>query len=134
MSDKYVDINSLEKDYSMQQAIEDGCFIIEKNEIISDNKSQLDNFIDKCNQNVESNIRICDYQYGGRLSIIDIDYNNGRINSCCKCFDKENIQMYYNSGNKITKMVVFPNDDKNKSTEYYIIDEIGNQKIIYIIK
>lgn len=77
---KYKELSEITTEYSIDQALKDGCFVIENNEIKSENKKQLDEFIEKEENGV---LRI--YNCGkGYFKISDIQYNNGviNINSC----------------------------------------------------
>ena len=71
-------LNNLPKDYNMQDAISDGCFIIANNNTIY-NKKALDNFIESLNVKAEkrqdSKLRIVQFTTEGDIIITDIEYN-----------------------------------------------------------
>ncbi len=76
-------ISKLPKEYSKEEAINDGCMVIERPTIddmkfivISENKYALDELIEKSEKGVESYIRIYleEMQY---IKIMDIQYKNG---------------------------------------------------------
>lgn len=70
-------LNNLPKDYNMQDAISDGCFIIANNNTIY-NKKALDNFIESLNVKAEkrqdSKLRIVQFTTEGDIIITDIEY------------------------------------------------------------
>lgn len=126
---KYKDLREITTEYSIDQALEDGCFVIENNEIKSENKKQLDEFIEKEENGV---IRI--YSCGtGYFKISDIQHNNGviNINACTfKLANNEIEKIIYNTGTKIIKKGFL----KNQYIDYILSDEIGNELIVCTIK
>ena len=126
---KYKDLSEITTEYSIDQALKDGCFVIENNEIKSENKKQLDEFIEKEENGV---LRI--YNCGtGYFKISDIQYNNGviNINACTfKLANNEIEKIIYNTGTKIIKKGFF----KNQYIDYILTDEIGNELIVCTIK
>lgn len=70
-------LNNLPKDYTMQDAISDGCFTIANNNVIY-NKKVLDNFIENLNVNKEerqdSKLRIAQFTTEGDMIITDVEY------------------------------------------------------------
>lgn len=126
---KYKELSEITTEYSIEQALKDGCFVIENKEIKSENKKQLDEFIEKEENGV---LRI--YYCGtGYFKISDIQYNNGVININACTFNLENNEVekiIYNTGTKIIKKVFF----KNQYIDYILSDEIGNEIIICTIK
>lgn len=126
---KYKALNEITTEYSIEQALEDGCFVIENNEIKSKNKKQLDEFIEKKGNGV---LRI--YNCGtGYFKISDIQYNNGVININACTFKLENNEIekiIYNTGTKIIKKGFL----KNQYMDYILSDEIGNELIVCTIK
>ena len=100
---KYIELNEITMEYTKEQAIEDGCFVVENyGEVISDNKKQLDEFIEKKENGV---LRI--YRYGkDYFTISDIQYNNGVVNINSRTFNLiENTinPITYSTGNEIKK-------------------------------
>lgn len=126
---KYKDLSEITPEYSIEQALKDGCFVIENNEIKSENKKQLDEFVEKEENGV---LRI--YNCGkGYFKISDIQYNNGVININACTFKTENNEIekiIYNTGAKIIKKGFF----KNQYIDYILSDEIGNELIVCTIK
>ena len=127
---KYIELDEITMEYTIEQALEDGCFVVENyGEIISDNKNQLDEFIEKKENEV---LRI--YNYGkGYFKISDIQYNNGVININARTFnltDNKIDPIIYNTGSEIIKKGFF----KNQYIDYILSDEIGNELIVCTIK
>lgn len=75
-------ISSLPKDYSKEDAIEDGCMVIERpsvddeHKVISQNQNALDELIKKSENGVESYIRVY-FNEMQEIRILDIQYKNG---------------------------------------------------------
>ena len=129
---EYTDITELSSDYTTQEAINDGCFVVKNNEIISDNKDLLNEFMNNCKQEKEGFLRIFDYEYGIQVSIFDIEYKSGKINMSCRLINSKEDKMFYRTGNRIVK--VTNNDINDKYIRYILLDEKGNQQILCSIK
>ena len=69
-----VPLDKLKKDYSKEDAIKDGCFVIDDGNVLSQNKYALDEIIEKSQNNVECYLRIF-YTYNGTVKIYDLQYN-----------------------------------------------------------
>lgn len=68
-----IEISKLPLDYSVDTAIEDGCFTLKNNKVVSSNEKQLDEFIEKtekCFVRIYSN-------YDGNISITDVNFEDG---------------------------------------------------------
>lgn len=122
-----VKITELSKEYSKEKAIEDGCFVIENNKVISNNIKQLDDFIENCTKKSNMSIRISIY-YDANLKIIDIEYKDGEFIVCEDNTRNDNGQIYYYTGNKIKVL-----ENKGLGKSYLIEDNLGNRKSICII-
>lgn len=125
-SEKYTDIKSLNKYYTCEQAIEDGCFTIKEQKLISNNKNQLDEFIENCNNGIEDVIRIYNYGYFNTIEVTDIEYKNGRINICWRHINMDNNDIKYCTGNEIIKSKLKMTN--NTYMDYSLSDEMGNQQ------
>lgn len=122
-SDKYQDINSITEEYTIEDAIEDKCFVVKENKIISPDKKQLDNFVNNCNNKVEDLIRIYIQEVDNVVVIYDIEYKNNRINMVSKIMKSNNDRILYHTGNEIVVRRL------NSAIEYSLYDEIGNQTL-----
>lgn len=127
-SEKYVDINSLTKYYTIEQALEDGCFTIKEQKLISNNKNQLDSFIENCEQGIDDVIRIYNYGYFNTIEVTDIEYKNGRINICWRHINMDDNDIKYCTGNEIIKSKF--KRSNHTYIDYALSDEIGNQQIL----
>ncbi len=73
MSSKYISKENLPEDYTKEQALKDGCIVIDMGEIISEDKKALENFFDSKSNDV---VRIYKINSIGRREIVDIEYEN----------------------------------------------------------
>lgn len=121
VSSKFIDIEEIPLGYTKEQAIQDGCFVIEYNKVVSDDKEELERFIENVNKGIEGFIRIYQYDIIENVTIIDLECKNGKINMS-QC-NKTQIGSYpvYNSGSSIVK---------GSLGIYWLCDEIGNKKSI----
>lgn len=70
------EISKLPLDYTVDKAIEDGCFTLEYNKIVSKNENQLDDFMKETEKGKSSFIRIY-IKYKEEITIIDVNFENG---------------------------------------------------------
>lgn len=130
-SEKYVDMKSLNKYYTAEQAIADGCFTIKENKVISNDKQQLDKFIENCNNGIEDVIRIYNYGYFNTISVTDIEYKKGKINVGWCYINLDNKNMHYYTGNKLVEFI--EPSKNNEYINYFLENEIGEQRIVCLI-
>lgn len=69
----YVSIRKISKDYSEEQAVEDGCFVIKNKDVISEDANELVDFI---NSKSDGFIRIVDFEDATK-EVIDIEFEDG---------------------------------------------------------
>lgn len=120
-------IEELPKDYSKTQAINDNCFVIENNKIISENKNQLNEFIEDSKKGKNASIRIASY-FDLELNIKDIEYKDGKYIVCDDDTRGETKERYY-------KTYDILKENKNIfGRTVSLEDKIGNQIILCIIK
>ena len=131
VSNNYIDIKKITKNYTIEDAIKDNCFVVSENDdILSKDKNRLDEFVKNCNNNIEDNIRIYVDDID-RILIYDIEYKNKKINMINReiGLTSDIDETYYRTGNKILT------SDEEDSTRYYeLYDEIGNGIIFCIVK
>ena len=72
----FAKVSDLPNDYSVEDAIKDGCFTIEKNRLISKDKDQFDKFIENTKKGENDFIRIYEKDIEDRILIIDIEYKD----------------------------------------------------------
>lgn len=70
------EISELPLDYSVNTAIEDGCFTLKNNKVVSSNENQLDEFIEKTKKGESSFIRVYN-NYEGEITITDVNFEDG---------------------------------------------------------
>lgn len=70
------EISELPLDYSVNTAIEDGCFALKNNKVVSSNENQLDEFIEKTQKGESSFIRVYN-NYEGEITITDVNFEDG---------------------------------------------------------
>ena len=121
-SSEFKDIKELSKDYSIENAIEDGCIVLQNNKIISNNIEKLDNFIKKTENNENSFIRIY-MSYTGTdiedIRVKDVEYYNGIYYVRERNF-KDEEKNYYNSFTSKLKKIQY-----KIRTDYCWVSEDG---------
>lgn len=112
----------LPKDYSIENAIQDGCIVFENNKIKSNNIDLLDKFIETTVNGENAFIRVYTTQNYYKLkgtSIKDVEYYNG-IYYVSDYSLTVNERSYFNSfTNKLTK------SETSLGTQYYWLSEDG---------
>ena len=102
----FKDIKVLPKDYSLEDALADGCVVLQNNKVISNNIEQLDNFVQNAQNNINSFIRVYYYYKSNNIldiQIKDLEYYNGIYYLMGIDLNNEN-KFYYNSyTEKLTK-------------------------------
>lgn len=132
--DKYKSIDSITNEYNIEEAISDNCFVInDKNQVVSNNKTRLNEFVENCNNKINDLIRICIYE-SNRTIICDIECINNKINMVEKVIQSNNINTNYYTGVGITYKKRKSLDGKGYSYDYNLYNEMGKNVIICIIK
>lgn len=75
-NNEYIRITEIPNNYSKEDAITDGCFVIENNKVISNNKNAINDFLESCKKNIDSYIRICAIYDNKPITITDISFSN----------------------------------------------------------
>lgn len=120
-SNIFVNIEEIPIGYTKEQAIQDGCFVIEYNKVISNDKEKFEIFIENSNNGIDDFIRIYEYDIIENVTIIDLECKNGKINMTQFNKTQSGNSPIYNSGNSIVK---------GSLGIYWLCDEIGNKKSI----
>ena len=84
-NNEYKELSTLSSNYTKEQAINDNCYVIEDGKVISNNKEQLDEFIENSKQDKTAFIRIVSYDSDGILKgtiITDVEYKNAKYYIC----------------------------------------------------
>lgn len=82
-SSNFKNITEISNDYNIKQAIEDGCFVVDNFEILSEDRNQLETFIENTKNGKNDFIRIVTFtNYNNSenpiISIKDIEYRNSK--------------------------------------------------------
>lgn len=72
----FKDIKELPQDYSIENAIQDGCIVINNNRIISNNGEEIDKFVEDTDNDINSFIRVVQC-YRDEFRIRDLEYYEG---------------------------------------------------------
>lgn len=75
-NENIVKMSELPLDYSVNKAIDDECFTLKNNKVVSSNEKQLDEFIEKTKKGESSFIRVYN-NYKEEITIIDVNFENG---------------------------------------------------------
>lgn len=73
---EYIKITEIPSNYSKEEAIKDGCFVIENNKVISNNKNAINDFLENSKNNKDSYIRIFTIYDNKAVTITDISFSN----------------------------------------------------------
>ena len=121
MTNKFISMEKIPIGYTKEEAIQDGCFVIEYNKIISDDKGEFERFIKNANKGIDGFIRIYQYDIIENVTIIDLESKNGKINMSQCNKTQIGSSPVYNSGNSIAK---------GSLGIYWLYDEMDNKKTI----
>ena len=75
-NENVIEISKLPLNYSVNTAIEDGCFVLKNNKVVSSDEKQIDNFIQKTKKGESSFIRVYS-NYEGKITITDVNFEDG---------------------------------------------------------
>lgn len=81
----YKNIDELPRDYSKEQAKEDGCVVVENNNFYA-GKEKFKEFLEKSKNEENMSIRIVDYEISENfvsIRINDLEYRDGKCLFCC---------------------------------------------------
>ncbi len=96
----FVNLESLPNDYSIEEALKDGCFVEENNRVLSKDKYAIDELIENSKKGVESCVRIYS-KFNNYVRIIDLEFKNGIF--IANGFTSENKNIYTKSFRYLTK-------------------------------
>lgn len=125
-----VDIEKLPKDYSIENAINDGCLVVEKNKIISENKNALDEFLEKTEKGESSFIRVYE-KFNESITIKDFYYEDGIYYVDTDATRTTQNRTYHNAYQKMEKVYY----EKSGRTSYLFNRELNdnNEQPLLII-
>ena len=75
-NENIIEMTKLPLDYSIDNAIKDGCFTLNRNKVVSHNKNQLDEFIEKTKKGDKSFIRVYS-KFDDEIIIWDVSFDSG---------------------------------------------------------
>lgn len=108
-SAEFKNINDIPDNYSKEEAIQDGCIVLENNKLVSNNIEKLDEFVEDTNNGINSFIRIC-RMYSGNLNgervIIDTEFKDGIYYKTDYSLDNRNKKYYHSYTKKLEKKEV----------------------------
>ena len=107
------EISKLSLDYTVDSAIEDGCFTLKNNKVVSSNEKQLDEFIEKTKKGEKSFIRVYS-NFNEEVIITDVNFENGIYYADTRDFSNE--RKYHDTYKKLEKKEI--NNGGNKDIEY----------------
>lgn len=105
---EYTDVNNLPSDYSIEQAIQDGCVVIENNTLKSSNINKIDEFIANSENGENGYIRIYvkeDFDFRKGTYIHEIEYKDGVYYRNIKNITNREEKEVFNSYEKIEKQI-----------------------------
>ena len=122
----YMSLSEIPVDYSAEQAVSDGCIVVDfYGNLISDNRYLLDNFIDTNENQVIRIYRVIEDYF----SITDIEYKNGVVNVNrigVNTIDKAKSELTCFSGNRLEKYDI----KDGISSVYCVLNDIGDAERI----
>ncbi len=74
-NEEFTKLEELPENYSVEEALKDGCFVIENEKVISEDKERLDEFLNSAKNGKEGFIRIYEKMSDGEVVISDLNYN-----------------------------------------------------------
>lgn len=113
---QFVSLKDLSNKYSIEDALKDGCFVEEKNEVLSDNKYFIDEFIKKTENGENAFIRIYS-KYNDTVRIVDLEYKDKIFILNWKNLDEDDINVH------VYKYVMKGNKKDNNLVRYYLTND-----------
>ena len=98
-----ISLDNLPNDYSIEEALKDGCFVEQDYKVLSNNKNAVDDLIDKAKNGEESSLRIYS-KNGNFIKIMDLSYKNQIFIVKSKSSDNKEISVM--SGKYLTKELI----------------------------
>ena len=75
-NNEYIKITEIPNNYSKEDALNDGCFVIENSKVVSKDKNTINDFFEKSKNNIDSYIRIYNIYNNELITITDISFSN----------------------------------------------------------
>lgn len=115
-NENVIEVSKLPLDYSVNSAIQDSCFTLKNNKIVSSDENQLDEFIEKTKQGENSFIRVYS-NYEEEITIIDVNFENGIYYTDTIVLETE--KKYHNTYKGLEKKEVRNGDYKDIEYVFY---------------
>lgn len=117
-----IPLEKLDVNYSLNQAIKDGCIVFNNGKLVSENENKIYEFVEKSQKGEECFIRIVEYYESNEIiKIQDIQYNCEKYLYCVrkgnrkiKYEDSENIEIKLYESNTCRKLMLYDNKSNNK--------------------
>ncbi len=110
------ELSGISENYSTNEAISDGCIVVEENKIISEDKDAIDKFITSTENGEKAFIRVYN-KYNNEIEIKDINFENGIYYIDTIEFQDGNlIRTYHSTYKKLDK--INTSDEKNTNIIY----------------
>lgn len=113
---EFVSLSDLPENYSVEDALKDGCFVEDKNKVLSENVNAIDEFIKKAENGENAFIRIYS-KFNDFYSVKDIEYKDKLFTYNVKVSENERIYVY----NYKEIMKGYKKD--NNLVRYYLTDD-----------
>lgn len=130
----YVPIDELPSNYTKEQAIKDNCCVIYNSEIISNDKNQLNDFLEKAKNNIETSIRIIIYYPNEITRAIDIEYTNSKYIAYAKFIKHADDFIGRDAYSIIAKEIKTYYIKNSQLTEYELSNNTGEKLSVCFIK
>lgn len=115
-NNEFVSLSDLPENYSVEDALKDGCFVEDKNKVLSENVNAIDEFIKKAENGENAFIRIYS-KFNDFYSVKDIEYKDKLFTYNVKVSENERIYVY----NYKEIMKGYKKD--NNLVRYYLTDD-----------
>lgn len=121
---EFVNIEKLPKDYSVENAINDGCLVVEKNKIISEDKNAMDEFLSKSQKGERSFIRVYE-KFDKDVTIKDFLFEDGIYYVDTDATRTIQNRTYHNAYQKMEKVYY----EKSRKTSYLFNKELDDNNL-----
>lgn len=104
-NENIIELSKLPLDYSVEVAIKDGCFTLKNNKVVSDNKSEIDDFIEKTENGEKAFLRVYN-NYDDKITVEDVNFEDGiyYVNErIIKGEESNPSKIYHNTYRKLSK-------------------------------
>lgn len=117
-----VSLSDLPNEYSIEEAIKDGCVVEDKNMVLSDDVEAIDKFITKTETSENAFIRIYS-KYNNTVRIVDVEYKDKMFILNWRTLGNEEINVH------AYKYVMKGNKKDNNLVRYYLTNDRVNYGI-----